>query len=75
MKSEREKKIIIKKIQKVQSAVRDLASAWPYMTDDEKRTVCREVIEKIELTHTGAKPKLHIRFQFHDRIKTEEDDK
>lgn len=74
MKSEREKKIIIKKIQKVQSTVRDIATAWPHMTDDEKRTVCREVIEKIELTHTGNKPKLHIRFQFHDHIKTKEEE-
>ena len=70
IKSEREKKIIIKKIEKVQSTVRDLASAWPHMTDDEKRTVCREVIESVEVTHTDNKPSIKINFQFADHLNT-----
>ena len=32
------------------------------MTDEEKRTVCREVIDRIVITHTDGDPEISIHF-------------
>lgn len=38
------------------------------MTDEERRTVCREVIERIEITHTDNNPTITIKFRFADHL-------
>ncbi len=62
VKSEREKRNIKRKIEKTKSTIKNLADAWPHMTDEERRTVCREVIDRIVITHTDGDPEISIHF-------------
>ena len=62
VKSEREKRNIKRKIEKTKSTIKNIADAWPHMTDEEKRTVCREVIDRIVITHTDGDPEISIHF-------------
>ena len=74
IKSEREKRNIKRKIEKTQSVVNNIATAWPHMTDEEKRTVCREVIERITVKHReGQKPKIKLEFRFAKHLKQKEE--
>ena len=70
IKSAREKRNIKRKIEKTQSVVNSIATAWPHMTDEEKRTVCREVIERITVEHReGQNPKIKLEFRFAKHLK------
>lgn len=69
MQSEREKQNLRRKIEKTQTTISNVAEAWPHMTDEEKRTVCREVIERIVITETGDVPNIDIHFRLEQYLK------
>lgn len=69
IKSEKEKRNIKRKIEKTQSVVSKISDAWRYMTDEEKRAVCRELIDRIEIKHReGEKPIIKVAFRFSQHL-------
>ena len=50
---EDEKKRIARKIEKTKNIFRSLNNAWQHMTDKEKQTVCRELIDRIVIHKEG----------------------
>lgn len=51
LKSERSRKLLKRKAEKIDIAISNIKDAWPHMTAEERRTVCRQVIESIKITH------------------------
>lgn len=49
IKKEEEKNIVTKKIRSTKKLLKNLPDAWPHMTDKEKQTVVRQLVEKIVL--------------------------
>ena len=53
---------IERKIQKAKQVFKNLESAWEHMSQEEKQTVCRELIERVEIYKNGE-VKLNLRIQ------------
>ena len=51
--SEEEKKKIAKKVEKAKNIFRNIEGTWQHMTDKEKQSVCRELIDRIEIHKNG----------------------
>ena len=51
--SEEEKKKIARKVEKAKSIFRNIEGTWQHMTDKEKQSVCRELIDRIEIHKNG----------------------
>lgn len=57
------------RINKAKSVLANLEQTWAGMNNEEKRTVCRSLIEKIVITHTDGNPTIDIDFKFADYLK------
>lgn len=49
IKKEEEKSVVSKKIKSTKTLLKNLPDAWPHMTDKEKQTAVRQIVEKIIL--------------------------
>ena len=54
IREEEEKASIDKRLRKARGILRTLESTWPHMTDLEKQTVCRELIDRVVIFRNGG---------------------
>ncbi|MGN1418049.1 MAG: recombinase family protein [Acutalibacteraceae bacterium] len=59
---EEEKELYSKKVMQVKDKLRSLAGSWDYMSQQERQTVCRELIEKVVI-HKGGTVDVHLRLE------------
>ncbi len=59
---EQEQERIHKKIERTKARLKSIESAWQYMTNKEKQTVCRELIEKVVIFN-GGRIDLHLKLE------------
>lgn len=59
---EEEKEVLTRKVMAVKDKLRSLAGSWDYMTQQERQSVCRELIEKIVI-HKGGTVDVHLRLE------------
>lgn len=65
--NEKEKQFMEKKAVKTASLINGIGSAWEHMTAGEKKTVCRELIDKVVLTG-GVKPTVEVHFKLQEYL-------
>lgn len=69
LENERNRERIVYRANRIQKKISTFSDSWEHMTPTEKKNVCRELIEKIIITHTGETPDLEVHIQLEQYLK------
>lgn len=69
LEKEKKKQFKLRKIEKAQATIGNLKDAWQHMSDEDKRNICRQVIDRVVITHQDiGKPRIDVYFQLENYL-------
>lgn len=65
----KKRKKVIYRANKIRAQISTFSEGWEHMTQEERRNICRELIDKVVITETGGTPDLEVHIHLEQYLK------
>lgn len=65
----KKRKTVVYKANRIRKQISTFSESWEYMTQKERKDICRELIDKVIITETGGTPNLEVHIHLEQYLK------
>ena len=65
----KKRKKVVYRANKIREQISTFSEGWEHMTQEERRNICQELIEKVVITETGGTPDLEVHIHLEQYLK------